>query len=34
MCDTRQGLHGRGCGTSLVDLPVGRGDASGIDESV
>ena len=32
MCDTRQGLHGRGCGTFRVDLPVDHGDASGIDE--
>jgi hypothetical protein len=32
MCDTRQGLHGRGCGTSRAVLPDSRGDASGIDE--
>ena len=32
MCDTRQGLHGRGCGTFQNVLPRIRGDASGIDE--
>lgn len=32
MCETRQGLHDRGCGTFRTVLPDSHGDALGIDE--